>query len=409
MAQGMTNPRGHQGFRDEGGGGASVTGDNVVDGVVEQGFDLYLSFGQGTDGTDNNLPTDESFWLGPQVDADHATVDQAREWPTDIALHFVKLLVYIDDAGISGETGVSFIVTLNGADTPISVSIPAGVTTGAELSIGAFLEVAANSRLGVRVDGSGVTAGSKLRCEARLIGSQSGTPTTPTALPSDPLALYPSSALAASGESWDDTTGNGFGLGVPPVLGARRPDVLQNTAFNGNRYAHFGTTATDILATETEMFPGHVNPVEPRTFAAVIRPTNATGGTVGCFRLTADYFSCALWKTAGNQYAYENGDANNSLLSSVIDYGGDELVCVWVTDGVSVTLYVDGVARAAATNAVGPETGVAPGFSLGNMLAHFGDRGFEGDICFAGVWARAWDNSEILSGTAYLAETYVTP
>jgi hypothetical protein len=366
--------------------------------------DLALSFGHGNGGTDEQLPSETSWWFTPTGTADDAQADQVREWVTDTALGFLAIIVRIDAATINGETGALYVVTVDGAETAISVELPTGATTDTTLEMAAIFAVAAGSKVGVKFNGSAVADGSSLRTEVRLVGAETGTPSVPPALPADPIAVFESEDLADDGLTWIDSTGNLFDLAVPVAGGAGPPTVVPG-AFNGHKGASFDGVQ-NILSTENAMFAGGAVP-QPRTLMAVVRPTNATGGTVGCFKETADYFSCALWKTAGNQFAYENGDANNSLLSSVVDYGGEDLVLIFRTNGILIELFVNGVLRASTTNTVGPENGIADGFTMGNMLAHFGDRGWLGLIGAEWVWDYRFTNANVVSGTGYASVKYL--
>jgi hypothetical protein len=160
----------------------------------------------------------------------------------------------------------------------------------------------------------------------------------------------------------------------------------------------------------------HTPPIVPRTFAAVLKPASSIGGVAATFKNTNPSFKCAIIKPTGSllQAAYYNNllDAvQTDDLVTDVNWGGQELVCIWRTDGSTVELFINGVKQPLVSAVVGADDGVTGGFSLGNFTAGqwIEKDGFQGDICFGGVWARKFTDAEILSATAYLQGLYVTP
>lgn len=135
-------------------------------------LDIPLAFGQGAPGTDDVIPDDddaaESFWLMPSTDADHATPDQVREWPVTDNHDRVGLVVRVDAANMIGDTA-QLIVTKNGVDTAVAVTIPMGATANVTLSDERGLTLVPGDRVGVRfAPGDDLEGACTLRCEARL-------------------------------------------------------------------------------------------------------------------------------------------------------------------------------------------------------------------------------------------------
>jgi hypothetical protein len=391
-------------------------------------FRLQLAYGQGNGTTDEAISGDATtWWLAAQSTADDVIPasgsPQSREWVTRNALGFIGITVRVDAATINGEIGLPLIITVDGADTAVAVTVAAGSTVGETLQQYAAIPIPAGSSVGVRADATQIDPGSTLRCEVIVEGAISGTPTIPVELPADPLALYLPGDLSLDGTTWvDSVVGNEFSLGVPVLVGAAAPTRhAPDGSFNGNPYAVFAENIDgdtfQILSTAVEMFaPSSTTPILPRTCAAVIRPTGLRGGTVACVQRRADYCAFDLAKPGADQWAYDNSEfAQIAKLSTVTNYGGEEIVCIWRTDGAVIDLWINGLKVDLSTNAVGDDFTGSVGFALGNNETWVADgpgistRGWRGAIAFCGMWGRRFTDAEVLSATGYLTQHYVTP
>jgi hypothetical protein len=72
-----------------------------------------------------------------------------------------------------------------------------------------------------------------------------------------------------------------------------------------------------------------------------------------------------------------------------VDYGGNRIAVIWDFDGTAMKVSVNGLPIAASGTAIGDETSVAPGVTLGNNNGVFGDRGFIGKIAGGMGWSRS--------------------
>ena len=361
-----------------------------------QSFDLALSFGHGNGTTDQELPAAAAWWMTPTGTADDAQPDQVREWVTNRALHFVALLVFVDASNFTGDGPPTLIVTVDGADTGVTIPLPFGTDAdGRTFTVSAALEVPANSKLGVRFNGGGLGAGSFWRAEARLIGAGSAIPLPPPVLPglgliaqweTDPTVS--TITLVAGGiDKVTDASGSGFDLVQATAI--RRP-TLASAAFNAFDGIVFPSAMDRILeysATNLGLADGGA-----RTVMCVCEPDGAAGGSLVVFKRATNYLGCELWLDGGTQRLYGNGafptPANIDALTPV-DYGGNRIVVIWDFDGADMLVSVNAVAIPASTTAIGDETSVAPGVTLGNNNGVFGDRGFIGKIAGAWIWSRS--------------------
>lgn len=385
-------------------------------------FDLFLSYGHGM-AIDANLPATTSFWFSPTTIADLARADQVREWVTEDELGFLELVVRVDAATLV-TAGARFVVTVNGADTAIALDLAVGATADTTLETSALFAVAAGSKLGVRFDGSSIGDGSTLRAEIRLRAALTGTPIVPDTLPSGALALFHGNDLAADGTAWTDSVvGHVFNLGPSADPNLTTPAAVQDGTFQNHRFARFTPGpgpdffTTQTLCTTVDMFAGAVAaPVAARTLVAVVKPSSLIGGSVGVFGLNALYFDCMLWNAqppeVAAQWVYWNGNGTNNVIAkaaAAVNYGGQELVVVWRTDGTTIEVFINGVKIALATNLVAGDSHSRSGFSIGldNASAGIGVRGWHGDIVFEGVWAHKFSDAEVLEATSALTTEYV--
>ncbi len=138
-------------------------------------FELALSFGHGME-ADTHLPSNTAFWLSPTTIADIAAgFDPSfavREWPLDQSLENVGLDLVVDLSDFPGKT-LPVIVTVDGVDTAIVITVPDAISSPTVLQASAALAVSAGSAIGVRVDGSLIFDGA-LIMQARLHGSAGG-------------------------------------------------------------------------------------------------------------------------------------------------------------------------------------------------------------------------------------------
>jgi hypothetical protein len=395
-------------------------------------FDVTLSFGHGMD-IDAVLPPATSFWLTATTITDLARADQVRQWPVDQALSFIGLDVVVSESSGIGELGLALIVTLGGLDTALSITVPTGITEDTLFSTSAMLPVPAGSFVGVRVDGSGVGESESIRLQARLHGAATGTPVIPSTLPIDALALYRPEDLASDGSSWTDSVaGNLYSLTVPssstppawitPISG---PTRIDDGSFNGHPYGHytsyndplFGINYTpNMLATHVAMFAGSVAPIAPRTLVAVCRPSTAIGGIVGTTQFTTPCWKGALYKPAGDLtqaacFTINKGATQTNDLITPVSLAAQEVVLIWRTNGTTLDFFIDGVLQPLDTDTIGSDNAAGGGFCLGNLASatYTSQDGFRGDICFGGVWARAFTDAEVLAATGNLSTLYVTP
>ncbi len=390
-------------------------------------FDLFLSYGHGM-AVDANLPALASFWFSPTTIADLAIAGQVREWVTEEALGFLELVVRVDAAHLVTGGG-AFVLTVNGLDTALSLSLGAGDTADTTLATSALLPVSAGSKLGVRWNGSAAADGSTLRAEIRLQAAATGTPIIPSTLPINPLALFRPEDLATDGTSWvDSVAGHLYTLTVPPSTPApgyhpiAGPNRILDGSFNNNPYAQFlpytgpgpAVYTPNQLRTLTGMFSGTGGtPISPRTIVAVCRPTSSIGGLLASTQLSGNAFNAVLYKPTGDptQSAYYNftkGLPTNINMSTPVNLAGQEVVLIWRTDGTTLEFFIDGILQTLAASLVGDDGFVATGFSLGGSGNYTSQIGWQGDICFEGVWARRFTDAEVLSATGNLAAEYVT-
>jgi hypothetical protein len=324
------------------------------------------------------------------------------------------------------------IVTINGLDTALSIAVTGAISTPTTFEASAFLAVPAGSTIGVRVDGSAIFGGA-LIMQARVHGAATGTPTIPSTLPTGALALYLPEDLASDGSSWTDSVaGNLYSLTVPsssappawltPISG---PTRVNDGSFNGHPYGHFtsyndplfGVNYTpNMLATHVAMFAGSVAPIAPRTLVAVCRPDTGIGGIVGTTQFTTPCWKGALYKPAGDLtqaacFTINKGAVKTNLLDTPVSLAGQEVILIWRTDGTTLQFFIDGVLQPLDTDLVGSDFAAGAGFCLGNLASatYTSQDGWRGDICFEGVWARAFTDAEVLAATANLAAEYVTP
>jgi hypothetical protein len=361
-----------------------------------ESFDLALSFGHGNGTTDQELPATASWWMTPTGTADDAQPNQVREWVTNRALRFVALLVFVDDANFSGDEAPSLVVTVDGVDTAVTIPLPAGTdATGRTFTVSEALDVPADSKLGVKFDGDGLSTTSSCRMEVRLVGSGSAIPLPPPVLPGLGLLAQwetdPSIStitLVAGGISQiTDASGNAFDLVQATAL--RRP-TLAAAAFNSFAGIVFPAAMDRILeysASNLGLADGGA-----RTVMCVCEPDGAAGGSLVVFKRATNYLGLELWTNGGTQFLYGNGafpTPSDISATTPVDYGGNRLVVIWDFDGTNMLVSVNAVAIPASGTTIGDETSVAPGVTLGNNNGVFGDRGFIGKIAGAWIWDRS--------------------
>jgi hypothetical protein len=394
-------------------------------------FDLVLSYGHGM-AADAELPAATSFWFSPTTIADLARANQVREWVTTDALAFLELVIRVDAATLTTAAG-RYIVTVNGLDTAIGLDLPLGATADTTLRTSALFTVAADSRVGVRFNGSAIGAGSSMRAEIRLRGATSGTPIVPNTLPANALALFPPENLALDGNTWTDAVaGHTYTCTVPTPSGPPPPGIdqisgparMNDGKFNGHPYAYFrnyngafdGINYTPcMLSTSVAMFAGSAAPIAPRTYVAVCRPDTGIGGVAMSGQRGTPCFEAALYQPAGDltQAVYFNvgkGTAPTDNLATPHSYATQEVILIWRTDGTVVEFFINGVKQVLDATTIGADNAAAKGFGIGNLPnAEFSSRvGFRGGICFEGVWAHNFTDAEVLQATSNCAQ-YVTP
>lgn len=134
-------------------------------------WSLALSFGLGIAGVDDQIPeVASSWWLTPNLTADLIVAAEVREWPAPVELGEVTLDVYVDAADLN-SVGARLIVTVDGVDTAVEVTIPTGASAGLSLSATGDVPVPVGSRVGVRFAPDDETLdGETLRCEVMVGG-----------------------------------------------------------------------------------------------------------------------------------------------------------------------------------------------------------------------------------------------
>lgn len=271
---------------------------------------------------------------------------QVREWPIARALAYVGLIVWVDAAEIilaEGGDDPRFIVTVDGVDTILQLVLTEGTHAGGELlSTGAFIDVAANSRIGVRFDGTGLDAGCSLRCEMMIDGAGSGSPVPPPPIPpSGLLADWASENYVLAIESgpnlrgtWTDDSGNEndlfTGLGSDPTA---FPQTEAN-AFNDDPGVTFVRGVTS--SPPTTSFNPYVwyAPNTPRTIAMVVRGDNLSVGNL------LDVSGSHVYTLQGGtlpQPAYiQCSDPPPSIpinTTDFVDINGQKAVLMWWSEG----------------------------------------------------------------------------
>jgi hypothetical protein len=129
-----------------------------------------------------------------------------------------------------------------------------------------------------------------------------------------------------------------------------------------------------------------------RTVMCVCEPDGAAGGSLVVFKRATNYLGCELWLDGPTQRLYGNGafpTPANINATTPVDYGGNRIAVIWDFDGTAMKVSVNGLPIAASGTAIGDETSVAPGVTLGNNNGVFGDRGFIGKIAGGMGWSRS--------------------
>jgi hypothetical protein len=416
-AQGLQGAQGAQGLQ----------GAQGPQGVL---FDLVLSFGHGIT-ADQTLTGGVSFWFTPTTIADFAVANQVREWVTPEALGFVGLDVNVDAASF-GEGAGAVVVTVGGLDTALSVPITDG--DSGVLQNSALLSIPAGSTVGVRWDPGSVADGSIFRAEIRLRGATTGTPIVPSVLPINAKALFIPEDLAVDGNTWvDSVAGNLYTATVPPPSGPPPPGVdpvegparVVDGSFKNNPYAYFRHYTGPLsqvytpcmLASSVSMFTGaDPPPIAPRTVVVVCSPESSIGGIAFVTSRGSHSFTAALSRPTGNptQAVYWNllqDSTQTDNLATPENFGGREIVCIWRTDGTTLEFFINGIKQTLDVDTIGQDFAARVGCTIGNLEAEgFSSQdGWQGGICFVGVWARKFSDTEVLSATGNLTSEYVTP
>jgi hypothetical protein len=395
-------------------GGSSSPGGPNVPGPFAQC--LALSFGHGRPGTDDVLPNaNEGFWITPDGDSDHATINQDHEWEIGGAGSFAALDVYVYEAVIvdSGVSSVNkLVITIDGVETGIFVNVFNG-SFGRLQANGALATVDGN-RIGLKWSPDINFVSGTLRITANVCATH----LAPTPIPLPPVlpglgliaqwetdptvsALTVAAGPVLTGVS--DGTGNGFNQAQ--AVGARQVPWVPGVV-NGFGVARFPNTQDKILeysASNLGLADGG-----PRTVMTVCKPASGFGGSLVVFKRATNYFACELWTSGGIQALYGNGQFPtpvNCNAAVTVDYTANQLCIIWDWDGAVMRCRVNGVNIPLTTTVIGDETSVAPGVTLGNNNGVFGDRGFIGD--WSGSWI--WDRSlNATPGDTVQAETYAT-
>ena len=396
-------------------GGASSPGGPNVAGPFAGCFDF--SFGHGHPGTDDVLPLGlEGFWITPDGDSDHATVNQEHEWEIGGIGSFVALDVYVYQCAIvdDGTSSVDkLVITVNGLETGVFVEVFNGFS--GRLQANAALATVDGDRIGLKWSPDDHYVSGTLRMTAVVCATH----LAPTPIPLPPV--LPGLGLIAQWET--DPTVSTLTLGAGPVLtgvsdgtgngfnqaqatGARQVPWVPGVV-NGFGVARFPNTQDKILeysASNMGLADGG-----PRTVMTVCKPVSGFGGTLLCFKRATNYFAMEIWTHGGRQDFYGNGQFPTPVdifATVTVDYSGNQLCVIHDWDGTTFRVRVNGVPITLTPPLIiGDETSVAPGATIGNNNGVFGDRGFIGD--WSGSWV--WDRSlNATPGDTVLAETYAS-
>lgn len=369
-----------------------------------------FSYGFGTTATDDLLPNPgiKTFWLTPATDADHATVNQVREWEIGGTAGFVALDVYVSECTLN-DTGTAsigrLIVTVNGVDTAALVTMFDGFT--GRLQSVASVAVVDGDRVGLRWLSDVNFSTGQLQATAMVCLSVAS-PTLPPVLPglgllglweTDPAICVITKDGVDRISSVTDGTSNGRTM--LQAVGARQPLYVAG-AFNSYPGIEFGAAMDRILEYSADNLG--LADGGPRTVMCVCEPAGAAGGSLAVFKRATNYFGMELWTHGGRQDFYGNGQFPTPAdISAVVpvDYGGNRIVVLWIWDGVTMVCRVQGVPIAVTPTTIGDETSVAPGLTLGNNNGVFGDRGFIGRGALWAVWDHALSAADVTSAEAY--------
>lgn len=367
-------------------------------------FQLALSYGQGSIGNDD-LNAAESFWFQPQSIVNSPLPDQPHEWPTSRELTFIGVTIFVNAANIiltADGDEPRFIITVDEIDTIFQVALTAGAHVDQLLQANGIIAIPAGSRVGVRFDGSGVDAGSTLRCEMILDGAETGTPIPPPPIPTSQLlfdwqsenfALTPTTPGNATAE-WTDATANNNDLGHGNAALANLPTIVPG-AFNTHPGIAFARLSTFEL---TSLLPATCwAPNGARTLAFVLQPDNIWPGVIlntkgGFGGTNVDYWLTQIAAPQGVMRVEAN---EIETITDFFDTNGQKIVVMfWTTGAIGdpVHVSINGV-EPTLTGVMADEVAAFVTFWLGWDNDVF----FPDSKRFSGMYARGLGWSRVLT------------
>lgn len=154
--------------------------------------------------------------------------------------------------------------------------------------------------------------------------------------------------------------------------GGYRDPLWVNSVINGLPAVLFtqdGVASNlDMLSYEpANVFPDNTGGISyPRMVFAVIQPNGSNViASVMAFRQSTPLYAVDMWTTAGTQYGYDDGIAVNVPFTAVVDYTDTPILISWIGTTTDITIRVNRVNRVQVSTALGNESGVHKGFSIG--------------------------------------------
>jgi len=377
-------------------------------------FQLALSYGQGPAGN-ADLDAGDSFWFQAQSINGTPEPDQVHEWPVARDLAFIGLTVFVDDATIAlAGDEPRFIVTVDGVDTIFQVNLTAGAHVQEPFQTNGVIAIPAGSRVGVRFDGSGIDAGSTLRCEIILDGAETGTPIPPPPIPtagllvdwqSENYVITPPTSPGGSDAQGNltDVSGNGNDVSTGGTLLIHVPTIVPN-AFN--THPGIGATRANTFGM-TKVGPTWLAGNAPRTFAVVLEGTNIDLGELLHRRsLAGNSWSIDITNTTTPQPFWANNAGTIDNNGSFVDFNGQKAVLMlWTAGTIGAPLFatVNGV-TIALTGTMAAEGAATNFIELFGFT--FGPR-FDGIVGRLLTWNRVLTVSERIGVVSNLTEGYL--
>lgn len=300
------------------------------------------------------------------------------EFSVPAQLAALRLLVFITDAEVSGESLVSLggIITINGAshnELGWGIAGDGGATVANVVQDASWETVVpAGSTVGVTIASSAGASGASARVTILILGRRMAAD-APV-----PLAWYRYdqgvTKIVDDVTQWNDQSGNGYDVSAPTV--PRRPTFP--AAAWGIHFANAGD-GQDLDRDVSLLTPG-----QDRTVLGLLKPETSFGGTLCTFQESVPAFNVLFENLGGHQYVYSDDTPGASEPPNAIydptpqDRTGEVLVyAMRVRDGNIIDVQINSVPMALISNAFNPDTGDSH-WRIGNQMNTIVDRGWQG-------------------------------